>query len=174
MVLPQQVRKDEVLLLIEVPDEDRLGGLKRTSGWRPEIGRQGRRADDTLFPSKTGSDEQVRFPAAIPQHLHMTNLHGPRDLHHRLIEKTVQIGGFACSPAEIDKDAHVPADYLQFQRLLTCIVHHGLTLASRNGAKLRYVSLKQRWGVSLPFAGGCLPFPSPVAGLKMPVRDGET
>jgi len=32
----------------------------------------------------------------------MTDLHGPRDLHHSLVEKTVQIGGFARSPAKVD------------------------------------------------------------------------
>jgi hypothetical protein len=36
----------------------------------------------------------------------MTDLHGPRDLHHSLIEKTVQIGSFARSPAEVDQDPH--------------------------------------------------------------------
>ena len=59
----------------------------------------------------------------------MTDLHGPRDLHHRLIEKTVQIGGFACSAAEIDQDPHVPADFFQFQRLLTCDIVHPRTNA---------------------------------------------
>ena len=127
MVLPQQVRNDEILLLIEVPDVDWFGGLERASGRRPQIGRQGRGADDTLLPSETGSDEQVRFPASIPQHLDMSDLHGPRDLHHRLIEKTVQIGGFARSPAEVDQDPHVPADFLQFRRLCLgrAIVHPG-------------------------------------------------
>ena len=137
MVLPQQVREDEILLLIEVPDVDRFGGLERASGRRPQIGRQRCGADDTFLPSETGSDEQVCFPAAIPQHLDMSDLHGPRDLHHGLIEKTVQIRGFARSPAEVDQDPHVPADFLQFRRLFTDrgIVHPGSTLAARNGAR---------------------------------------
>src|SRR4051812_11117866 len=137
MVLPQQFGNDEILLLIEVLDVNWFGRLERASGWRPQFGRQGRGADDTLLPSKTGSDEQVCFPAAIPQHLDMADLHGPRDQHNRLIEKTVQIGGFTRGPAEIDQDPHVPPDFFQFQRLLTGRgrVHHGLTLASRNGAK---------------------------------------
>jgi hypothetical protein len=45
----------------------------------------------------------------------MIDLHGPRDLHHRLIKKAVQIGGFARGAAEVDKDPHVPADFFQFR-----------------------------------------------------------
>jgi hypothetical protein len=62
----------------------------------------------------------------------MTDLHGPRDLHHSLIEKPVQIRGFARSPAEVDQDPHVSADFLQFQQLLTGrgIDHYVLTLVS--------------------------------------------
>ena len=74
----------------------------------------------------------------------MIDFHRPRDLHHRLIEKTVQVGGFACGAAVVDQDEHMATDFLQFQRLLTgrCIVHYGLTLASRNGAKGRSSPLR--------------------------------
>ena len=146
MVLPQQVRKGEVFLLIEVLDEDRFRRLERATGRRPQIGRQGRGAHDTLPPSETGSHQQVRFPAAIPQHLNMADLHGPRDLHHRLIEKTVQIGGFACGAAEVDQDAHMATDFLQFRRLFTDsgIVHPGSTHAARNGARAAGFNQKKR------------------------------
>ena len=103
-----------------------------------------------LLPSKTGSDEQVCFPAAIPQNLDMSDLHGPRDQHNGLIEKTVQIGGFTRGPAEIDQDPHVPPDFQQFQRLLTGrgSVHHGPTLASRIGAKGKCLPLPKQDGAT--------------------------
>ena len=146
MMLPQQVRKGELFLLIEVLDEDRFRRLERATGRRPQIGRQGRGAHDTLPPSETGSHPQVRFPAAIPQHLNMADLHGPRDLHHRLIEKAVQIGGFACGAAEVDQDAHMATDFLQFRRLFTDsgIVHPGSTHAARNGARAAGFNQKKR------------------------------
>ena len=82
----------------------------------------------------------------------MTDFHGPRDVHDSLIEKTVQIGAIARSPAKVDQDSHAPADFLQFQRLLTGrgIVHHVLTLASRNSAKGRSAPLQKKWEPKLP------------------------
>ena len=103
-----------------------------------------RGADDTLLPSETGSDEQVCFPAAISQHLDMSDLHGSRDLHHRLIEKAVQVGSFACGPAEVDQDPHVPADLLQRLFPDRGIVHPGSTLAARNGARTAGFNQKKR------------------------------
>ena len=145
-MLPQQVRNGEVFLLIQVPDEDRFGRLERAAWGRPQICGQSRGAHDTLPPSETGGDQQVRFPAAIPQHLHMIEFHRPRDLHHRLIEKAGQIGGFAYGPAEVDQDPHVPADFLQFRRLFTDrgIVHPGSKLVARNGARAAGFNQKKR------------------------------
>jgi hypothetical protein len=82
----------------------------------------------------------------------MTDFHGPRDVHDSLIEKTVQIGAIARSPAKVDQDSHAPADFLQFQRLLTGrgIVHHVLTLASRNSAKGRSAPLQKKMGAKAP------------------------
>ena len=82
----------------------------------------------------------------------MTDFHGPRDVHDSLIDKTVQIGAIARSPAKVDQDSHAPADFLQFQRLLTGrgIVHHVLTLASRNSAKGRSAPLQKKMGAKAP------------------------
>ena len=82
----------------------------------------------------------------------MTDFHGPRDVHDSLIDKTVQIGAIARSPAMVDQDLHAPADFLQFQRLLTGrgIVHHVLTLASRNSAKGRSAPLQKKMGAKAP------------------------
>ena len=80
MMLPQQVRNGEVFLFIQIPDEDRFRRLERAPWGRPQICGQGRGAHDTLPPAETGGDQEVRFPAAIPQHLDMIDLHGPRDL----------------------------------------------------------------------------------------------
>jgi hypothetical protein len=63
-----------------------------------------------------------------------------------MIEKAVQIGGFAGSPAEVDQDPHVAADFLQFRRLFPerGIVHAGSTLAARNGASAAALNQKKR------------------------------
>jgi hypothetical protein len=76
----------------------------------------------------------------------MADLPGPRDLHHRLIEKAVQIGGFACGAAELDQNAHMATDFLQFRRLFTDsgIVHPGSMHAARNGAKAAGFNQKKR------------------------------
>ena len=104
---------DEVVLCLEVLNDNGLGGLERAARRRPQISRQGRRADDALLPPETGSDQQVGFPTAISQHFDVIDLHRPGDLHHGLIEKAVLIVAFPRNPGQIDKNSDMTADLVQ-------------------------------------------------------------
>jgi hypothetical protein len=46
-------RMDEIVLRLKVLDDDRRGGLEGAPGGRPQISRQGRRANDALLPQPT-------------------------------------------------------------------------------------------------------------------------
>jgi hypothetical protein len=46
-----------IILRLEVLDDDRLGGLERAARRRPQIGRQGSRPYNALFPPEAGGDE---------------------------------------------------------------------------------------------------------------------
>ena len=50
---------DEVVLCLEIFDDNGLGGLETPARRRPQISRQGRRADASLLPPETGSEFHV-------------------------------------------------------------------------------------------------------------------